>query len=73
MTQPGIEPRSPGPLASTLLIRPIKKSWTHFNLQGLSLKEESKYKNLSEYDSEMIKLKVIAKDIKNTIFQPEYN
>ena len=23
MTQPGIEPRSPGPLANTLLIRPM--------------------------------------------------
>ena len=25
MTQPGIEPRSPGPLVNTLLIRPISK------------------------------------------------
>ena len=26
MTQPGIEPRSPGPLANTLLIRPIART-----------------------------------------------
>ena len=28
MTRPGIEPRSPGPLANTLLIRPMV--WLHY-------------------------------------------
>ena len=31
MTQPGIEPRSPGPLANTLTAGPISNEWSILN------------------------------------------
>ena len=32
MTRPGIEPRSPGPLANTLLIRPMARNEAIINI-----------------------------------------
>ena len=65
MTRPGIEPQFPGPLANTLLIRPINKKGSlnsyHFPMHATSSFNKQNTKNvLISFTAEFLKMKKYA-------------